>query len=62
MDRMQSMKKAVLILAIVFLCVCSSAAKEDKDKAGTTRRPNILLIIGDDIGIGRDNRYVSGPD
>ena len=48
---MQSMKKAVLILAIVFLCVCSSAAKEDKDKSGTFRRPNILLIIGDDIGI-----------
>ncbi len=48
---MQSMTKAVLTLAAVFLCVCSSTAKEEKGKAGTSRRPNILLIIGDDIGI-----------
>jgi arylsulfatase A-like enzyme len=48
---MQSMTKAVLILAAAFLCVSSSTAKEEKEKAGTARRPNILLIIGDDIGI-----------
>jgi arylsulfatase A-like enzyme len=48
---MQSMTKAVLIMAAVFLFAVSSMAKEEKGKAGTSRRPNILLIIGDDIGI-----------
>ena len=48
---MQSMTKAVLIFSAVFLWVCSSTAKEDKVKAGTSRRPNILLVIGDDIGM-----------
>ncbi len=48
---MQSMTKAVLILAAVILSLCSSTAKEEKGKADTSRRPNILLIIGDDIGL-----------
>jgi arylsulfatase A-like enzyme len=51
LDRMKSMRKVVLVLAAIFLCVSSSIAKEEKGKAGTSRRPNILLIIGDDIGI-----------
>jgi arylsulfatase A-like enzyme len=48
---MKSMIKVVLIIAAVFLCVSSSMAKEEKGKAGASRRPNILMIIGDDIGI-----------
>ncbi len=43
------MTKAVLILAAVFFCAGSSTAKEEK--GDTPRRPNILMIIGDDIGI-----------
>ncbi len=48
---MKSMAKAVLILAAVFLCISPSVAKETKGKTGTASRPNILMIIGDDIGI-----------
>jgi arylsulfatase A-like enzyme len=43
---MKARTKAVLILAAVLLGVCSST----EGRAGTPR-PNILLIIGDDIGI-----------
>lgn len=50
-DRMKSMTKVVLILSVGLFCVCSSTAKEEKGKAGTSRRPNILLVIADDIGM-----------
>ena len=48
---MQLMTKAVLIAATAFLWVCSAPAKEEKGKATTSRRPNILLVIADDIGM-----------
>jgi arylsulfatase A-like enzyme len=48
---MKLMIRAVLILTAVFLWACPFIAQEGSRKAGTSRRPNILLIIGDDIGI-----------
>jgi arylsulfatase A-like enzyme len=48
---MKVMTKVVLILAAVFLCMGSSSAKEEKGKAATPRRPNILFVIADDIGM-----------
>jgi arylsulfatase A-like enzyme len=48
---MKSTTKAVLILAAIFLCVCSSSAKDEKGKAATSRRANILFVIADDIGM-----------
>jgi len=48
---MKTMTKAVLMLSVIFLWVSSSTAKEEKVKAGTSRRPNILLVIADDIGM-----------
>jgi arylsulfatase A-like enzyme len=48
---MKTKTKVVLTLAAIFLCVGSSSAKEDKSKAGTSRRPNILFVITDDIGM-----------
>jgi arylsulfatase A-like enzyme len=49
-DPMKLSIKAVLILAAASLWVCSSAAQEGSRKTGTSRRPNILLVIADDIG------------
>ncbi len=48
---MKTMIKAISIVIAVFLWVGSSAAKDGSNKAGTSRRPNILLVIGDDIGM-----------
>ena len=48
---MQSIKKAALILAAAFLCVYPATVKEAKSQASTSKRPNILVIIGDDIGM-----------
>jgi arylsulfatase A-like enzyme len=48
---MQSMTKAVFILAAIFLWASSSPAKEAKGKADKSRRPNILFVITDDIGM-----------
>ncbi len=57
---MKLMTKAVLIFAIVFLWVCSSTAKERSDKTGTPRRPNILLVIADDVGIDMTTHMYPG--
>ena len=48
---MQSRTKAVLILMAAFFCIGSVTAKENVTKAGSARRPNILLVIADDIGM-----------
>jgi arylsulfatase A-like enzyme len=50
-DQMKSIMEMALILAAVFIWVDSSAAQETGGKAGTTRRPNILLVIADDVGM-----------
>jgi len=59
-DPMKLMTKAVLIFAIVFLWVCSSTAKERSDKTGTPRRPNILLVIADDVGMDMTTHMYPG--
>jgi arylsulfatase A-like enzyme len=48
---MKLMIRAALILATAFLCVCSAAAQQGSAKTGASRRPNILLVISDDIGM-----------
>jgi len=48
---MKSMIKAALILTAISLWMCSSAAQDRGGKSGTSRRPNILLVIADDIGV-----------
>jgi arylsulfatase A-like enzyme len=48
---MTSTKKTALILTAVFLCVSSSSAQRSGSKTRSTRPPNILLVIGDDIGM-----------
>jgi len=48
---MKSMTKVFLILAGFFLWVCPSVAKEEKGETDTSRRPNILLVIADDVGM-----------
>ena len=48
---MKSMTKAILILTAVFLWAGLSAAKEESSKAGTSQRPNILIVISDDVGM-----------
>lgn len=48
---MKSAAKALLILTAVSLWSTLSAAKEASGKTGTPRRPNILLIISDDVGM-----------
>jgi arylsulfatase A-like enzyme len=48
---MKIMIKAVLILTAVFLGACACAAKDGTDSAGASRRPNILLVISDDVGM-----------
>jgi arylsulfatase A-like enzyme len=50
-DQMKLTIKAFLIIAAVSLWVCSSASKEASSETRTSRRPNILLVIGDDIGM-----------
>jgi arylsulfatase A-like enzyme len=45
------MIKALFTLTAVFLWVSSSAAKDESSKTGPFRRPNILLVIADDIGM-----------
>jgi len=45
---MKAMTKATLIFAVAILCACASTAQERKDR--TSRPPNILLVITDDIG------------
>jgi arylsulfatase A-like enzyme len=48
---MQSNTKMVLTAAALFLLASSCATKEEKTKTAASRRPNILLVIGDDIGM-----------
>jgi arylsulfatase A-like enzyme len=48
---MKLITKAILIFAAVFLWIGSSTAKDESSKSGTTRRPNILLVIADDVGM-----------
>jgi arylsulfatase A-like enzyme len=48
---MKLMTKAILILTAISLLVCTSVAKEGSGKTTTSRRPNILLVIADDIGM-----------
>jgi arylsulfatase A-like enzyme len=48
---MKLMTKAILIVTAVSLWVCSSIAEEASAKPGTSRRPNILLVIADDVGM-----------
>jgi arylsulfatase A-like enzyme len=48
---MKTMIRAILILIAVFLWVGSSAAQNESSKTGKSRRPNILLVITDDIGM-----------
>jgi arylsulfatase A-like enzyme len=50
-DPMKSMIKGILILTAVSLWACSSVAKEESGKAGASRRPNILFVIADDVGM-----------
>jgi arylsulfatase A-like enzyme len=50
-DQMKIMTRAFLIIAAVSLWVCSSAFKEAGGKTDTSRRPNILLVIADDVGM-----------
>jgi len=45
------MIKALFILTAVSLWVSSSAAKDQSSKTGPSHRPNILLVIADDIGM-----------
>src|SRR5512136_1226095 len=48
---MKSMTQAFAILLAVFLGAYTSAAKDGSRDASTSSRPNILLVIGDDIGM-----------
>ena len=48
-DVMRRMIKAVAVFTTVLLGVCSYAAAQES--AAAVRRPNILLIIGDDFGV-----------
>jgi arylsulfatase A-like enzyme len=50
-NRMKSMARVVLIIAAVFFYSGMPRATEEQSKASPSRRPNILLIIGDDIGL-----------
>jgi arylsulfatase A-like enzyme len=43
--------KTALILTATLLGACLSAAKEESGSTGTSRPPNILLIIADDVGM-----------
>jgi arylsulfatase A-like enzyme len=48
---MKVMTKAIFIFTAIFLVAGLSLAKEGSGKTGTARRPNILLVISDDIGM-----------
>jgi arylsulfatase A-like enzyme len=48
---MKLITKAVLIATAVFLWMGSSAAIKGSSKTVASRHPNILLVIGDDIGM-----------
>ena len=48
---MESMKKALMLLAAVFILVCPSTARAAAAKTDPARRPNILFVITDDIGV-----------
>jgi len=48
---MKLMAKTILIATAALLLVCSCLAKEEKGKASASRRPNILFVIADDIGM-----------
>ena len=50
-DVMKAMIKPVLTLAAFLLWLYPSSAEAESDSTDTSRRPNILLIIGDDIGM-----------
>lgn len=50
-DTMQSLKKAILILTAFSFWLGTSTAKEGSGKTSTSRRPNILLVIADDVGM-----------
>ncbi len=56
--QMQSVTKAVLLLATVFLWAGDSVAKNEK--ADPSRRPNILLVIADDVGIDMTTNMYPG--
>jgi arylsulfatase A-like enzyme len=48
---MKLMIKALLLLAVAFLLVCPSMAKAGSGKTGVSRRPNIIIVIADDVGM-----------
>lgn len=48
---MRSMTYAAAVLMAVFLGGYPSAAQDGSSDTGKSRRPNILLVIGDDIGM-----------
>lgn len=51
MDRMKPKISVFLISAAVFLWIHSSTAKGGTGETRTSRRPNILLVVADDIGV-----------
>ena len=57
---MKSMIKAILILTAVFLFAGLSAAKDESGKAGTSQRPNILIVISDDVGMDTTSNMYAG--
>jgi arylsulfatase A-like enzyme len=50
-NQMKLMIKALLVATAIFLWVGSSVAQAGSAKAGASRRPNIVLMISDDIGM-----------
>ncbi len=48
---MKFMTKASLAFTLIFFWVGSAAAQKTGGKSGASRRPNILLVISDDVGI-----------
>jgi arylsulfatase A-like enzyme len=57
---MESILKTALILAASFLWMPTSIAKEGGGKNSTSRRPNILLVIADDIGMDATTNMYPG--
>jgi arylsulfatase A-like enzyme len=57
---MKLMTKVILILTAISLWVCSSVAQEKSSKTGASRRPNILLVISDDIGMDTTSNMYPG--
>jgi arylsulfatase A-like enzyme len=60
MDPMKLLIKAILLCAAIFLCVSLTAAKEGSGKTGAARRPNILLVISDDVGMDTTSNMYPG--